>query len=240
MPISYGKSVTTLRREKLHEALGPERFRKMRWLRSFARFVLDYYLPITLAVLFVACVFTHIYYYNVLTRLEQQADNLQAQVGAGLQMRQNIVVSLAATVDRFITHEQGIFTSAMDTRADSMGISKDLNTLIQSVKEVSPDKISSAGLTRLMAVAENYPQLVSSQPYQVLIEKIGQTETEVYGKRIEYNNAVYDYNARLSTFPVNIAGKILRFRKQTYFAWDHKAEWVFESNHQDLNAETQE
>ena len=205
----------------------------------FSRFISEHYLSISITVLVGVCAYTNIYYYNKLIRMEQQVGNLRAQVGAGLQMRQNIVVSLTATVDRFITHEQGIFISAMETRKNSMGVSNDLKKLIQSAEEFSPDKFSPAGLTRLMAVAENYPQLVSSQPYKVLVEKIGQVESQIYDKRIEYNNAVNVYNTRLSTFPVNIIGGILRFGLQPYFSWGNKAEWVFENENQNLKSKKQ-
>jgi LemA protein len=149
-------------------------------------------------------------------------------------MRQNVVVSLTATVDQFISHEQDVFSSAMETRKDAMGVSSDLKRLIQSAKEFSGDKFSPGGLTRLMAVAENYPQLVSNQPYNVLVAKIADVETQIYDKRNEYNDAVNAYNTRLSTFPVNIIGRILRFRLQPYFEWYDKPEWVFKGKSQNL------
>ena len=234
MAIPFRKSRGTKRREQVRVVLGPEHFQKKRWLHLFGRFVSDHYLSISITVLVVVFAYTNIHYYNKLIRMEQQIGNLRAQVGAGLQMRQNIVVSLTATVDRFITHEQGIFTSAMETRESSIGVSNDLKKLVQGAEKFSP-----AGLTRLMAVAENYPQLVSSQPYKVLVEKIGQVESSIYEKRIEYNNAVNVYNTRLNTFPVNIIGRILRFGTEPYFSWDNKAEWVFESENEKLKAKSE-
>ena len=234
MAIPFRKSAGAKRQEKVRVLLGSEHFRKKRLLHLVGRFIAEHYKAISITLLVGLCACTNIYYYNVLIRMEQQVGNLQAQVEAGLQMRQNIVVSLTATVNRFINHEQGIFTSAMETRKDSMGVSNDLKKLIQSAKEFSPDKFSPAGLTKLMAVAENYPQLVSSQPYKVLVEKIGQVEGQIYDKRVEFNNAVNVYNTRLSTFPVNIIGRALRFDIQPYFSWNNKAEWEFESENQNL------
>ncbi len=239
MAIPFRKSAGVKRQEKVRVLLGSEHFRKKRWLNLVGRFIVEHFLSISITVSVVACVYAHIYYYNRLIRMEQQIGNLRAQVEAGLQMRQNIVVSLTAAVNRFITHEQGIFTSAMETRKDSMGVSNDLKKLIQSAKEFSPDKFSPAGLTKLMAVAENYPELVSSQPYKVLVEKIGQVESQIYDKRIEYNNVVNVYNTRLSTFPVNLIGKYMFFQIEPYFKWDNKPEWVFESENQNLETKKQ-
>jgi len=234
MAIPFRKSVGEKRQEKVRVVLGSEHFQKRRWFRILGRFIGEHYKVISITLLVVACIYTHIYYYNRLTIMKQQIGNIRAQIEAGLQMRQNIVVGLTAAVNRFITHEQGIFSSAIETRKDTMTVSNDLKKLIESTKELSPNQFSPAGLSKLMAVAENYPQLVSSQPYKVLVEKIGQVESQIYDKRIEYNNAVNVYNTRLSTFPVNIVGRILRFKIQPYYFWDNKAEWVFEEENQNL------
>jgi len=239
MAIPFRKSADAKRQERVRVILGPEHFRKKRWLHLVGRFIAEHYKVISVTLLVVVCVYTHIYYYNRLIKMEQQIGNYRADIEAGLQMRRNIVFGLTAAVNRFISHEQGIFTSAMEMRKDSMGVSDDLKKLIKDAMEFSSDKFSPAGLTELMAVAENYPQLVSSQPYKVLVEKIGQVESQIYDKRIEYNNAVNIYNTRLSTFPVNIVGRVLRFGIQPYFSWDNKAEWVFDEENQNLEIKKQ-
>jgi len=232
MAIPFRKSRSTKRQEQVRVILGPQHFQKRRWLHLFGQFIVEHYKAISITALVVACAYTHVYYFNRLTIMKQQVGNLRAQVDAGLQMRQNIVSGLTAAVNRFITHEQGIFSSAMETRKDSMGVSNDLKKLVQTAKEFSGGEFSPAGLSRLMAVAENYPQLVSSQPYKVLVEKIGTVESQIYDKRNEYNNAVNVYNTRLSTFPVNVVGRVMRFRLQPYFTWEDKPEWVFEVENQ--------
>ena len=239
MAIPFRKSADEKRQHKVRVVLGTENFQKKRWFHVLWRFIVAHYLSITITVVTVAFVYTHIYYYNRLITMEQQISNLRAQIEAGLQMRQNVVVGLTAAVNRFITHEQGIFSSAIETRKDSMTVSNDLKKLIESAKEFSPDQLNPAGLSRLMAVAENYPQLVSSQPYKVLVEKIAEVESQIYDKRIEYNNVVNVYNTRLSLFPVNIVGKILRFHILPYFSWDNNPEWVFEKENQDLKVKKQ-
>ena len=230
MAIPFRKSAGEKRQEKVRVALGSEHFQKKRWLHSFGRFIADYYMPITITVLTMSCVYAHIYYYNTLTVMKQQVGNLGAQVEAGLQMRENIVTGLTDVVKGFITHEEGIFTSAMETRKDSMAASNDLRKLVKSAKQFAGSEFSPAGLTRLMAVAENYPQLVSSQPYKELVVQIAKVESQIYDKRLQYSDVVNVYNTRLSTFPGNLIGKILRFRKQPYYSWENEAEWVFEEN----------
>jgi len=232
MAIPFRKSSTEKRQEKVRVALGPEHFKKKRWLHSFGKFIADYYMPITITVLTMSCVYAHIYYYNRLTIMAQEVYNLQAQVNAGLQMRENIVTGLTDVVKGFITHEESVFTSAMETRKDSMTVSNDLKKLIGSAKQFAGNEFSSAGLGKLMAVAENYPQLVSSQPYKELVVQIAKVESQIYDKRLGYSEKVNIYNTYLSTFPGNLIGKILRFRKQPYYSWENEAEWVFEGKSQ--------
>jgi len=134
MAIPFRKSADAKRQEKVRVHLGPEHFRKKRWLHLVGRFIAEHYKVISVTALVVACVYTHIYYYNRLIKMEQQIGNFRADVGAGLQMRQNIVSGLTAVVNRFISHEQGIFTSAMQTRKDSMNVSNNLKKLIENAK----------------------------------------------------------------------------------------------------------
>jgi len=227
MAIPFRKSRSTKRQEQVRVLLGPEHFQKRRWLHLFSQFIVEHYKAISITVLVVACVLTQIYYFNRLTVMKQQVSNLRSQIESGLQMRRNIIPGLTAAVNRFINHEKGVFTSAIETRADSLDVSENLKKLIQSVKEFSKGEFSPEALTKLIAVAEAYPQLVSSHPYTVLVNKIADVESQIYDKRNEYNNAVNVYNTHLSTFPANIAGWSMRFRLQPYFSWENEPEWVF-------------
>ena len=232
MAIPFRKSASTRRQEQVRINLGPEHFQKKSWFHSLKRFIAEHFKAILITVSTVACAYMYIYYYNQLTIMRQQVGNMQSQIEAGLQMRRNVVSSLTATVNRFISHEGEVFTSAMETRKDSMSVSSDLKQLVESVNDLSKQQFSPASLSRLMAVAENYPQLVSSQPYNVLVTKIADVETQIYSKRVEYNDAVNAYNTRLSTFPVNIVGGMLRFHIHPYFKWEDKPEWIFEEENQ--------
>ncbi|MFC1675490.1 LemA family protein [Planctomycetota bacterium] len=232
MAIPFRKSADAKRQEKVRVVLGSEHLRKKRWLHSFGRFIANYYVPILITAMTVACIYAHIYFYNTLTVMKQQTSNLSAQIEAGLQMRENIVTGLTDVVKGFITHEEGIFTSAMETRKDSMAVSNDLKKLIRTAKDFTGTQFNPASLTRLMAVAENYPQLVSSQPYKELVIQIAKVEGQIYDKRLQYSDKVNIYNTCLCTFPGNLIGRILRFRKQPYYSWENEAEWVFEGNSQ--------
>jgi len=232
MAIPFIKDTKTKRKEQVRNILGSEQFQKKSKFSVLGRYIADHWIVILLSVAVIACVFLHIYYFNKLTAMKQQVSNLRAQIESGLQMRQNIVPALTRVVQQFINHEKDVFLSAVEAREKSLNGSEEMEKLIQGLKGLTGDDISSKALSRFMAVAENYPQLVSSQSFQLLISQIADVENQIYKKRIEYNDAVNVYNTRLSTFPVNIVGRVMRFRLQLYFRWENKPEWVFEADPQ--------
>ena len=239
MTIPFRKPSSTKRQDQVRVNLGPEHFQKKRRFHPLERFIAEHFKAILIIISTVACAYMNIYYYNQLVIMKQQVGNMQSQIDAGLQMRRNVVSGLTATVNRFISHEGEVFTSAMEARKDSMSVSSDLKKLVESVDDLSQQQFSPTSLTRLLAVAENYPQLVSSQPYNLLVTKIADVETQIYDKRVEFNDAVNTYNTRLSTFPVNIVGRMLHFRIQPYFEWNNTPEWVFEEENQNLETKKQ-
>lgn len=217
------------RRKELRDILGRGgAVDRNRRLPSLRKFVTDHYRAI--AIVLAAASFLmllHIYYFNALTAAKQQVKNLRAQIEGAIQMRENIIPGLTTAVDRFIGYEGGVFLSAIKARENSLGGSRSTEDLVQALKEIKGSDFSPNDLSRFMAVAENYPTLVSSQSYQLLIAQIGDVENKIYGKRIEYNDAVNVYNTGLSTVPANLLGTIMGFCLEPYFEWDGKPEWVF-------------
>ena len=69
MAIPFRKSAGAKRQEKVRVLLGPEHFRKKRWLHLFGRFIVEHYKVIVLTLSVVACLFLHAYYYNRLTTM---------------------------------------------------------------------------------------------------------------------------------------------------------------------------
>ena len=66
----------------------------------------------------------------------------------------------------------------------------------------------SQGLGRLLAIAENYPQLQSSQNFRQLQEQLEGTENRVAVARQDYNTAVGEYNGYIRRFPYNLTAKV--------------------------------
>ncbi|GAG16738.1 unnamed protein product, partial [marine sediment metagenome] len=148
----------------------------------------------------------------------------------GLQMRENVVPSLTIAVNGFLGYEKNLFLSAVNSREKSLSLAEDMDNLIQSLQRIPAGDFTPHDLSRLLAVAENYPQLVSIESYKLLIAQIAAVENQVYEKRVEYNSVVAEYNTRLSTFPANAAGATMGFVLKPYFSWDKKPEWSFSAD----------
>jgi len=217
---------TSKRERDVRRNLGLDQVLKQRKFEALRKYVFEHYKSLLTALILASVALTYAYYYNKFTMLEQKVQSLRSQVEGGLQMRENVIGSLAVAVSRFLNHEKGVFLSAVKARESSLDISKGADELLQSLKDISGKDVSPSDLSRLMAVAENYPGLVSSASYQLLISQIAEVENQIYKKRIEYNETVAPYNIAVSTFPGNAVAATMGFRVAPYFEWDKKAEWA--------------
>jgi len=215
------------RRERIQKLLNSRIDHKKGGLDAIERFVVTHYQALVITALVTFFVILHVYYFNILTAKEQEVLARCAQVESALQMRQNLVPALTVVVYQFINHEKNVFLTAVEAREKSVGSAANMDKLVHSLKELTGKEVLPEAVSKFMAVAENYPQLVSSESYQLLISRIADTEKQLFEKRIDYNVAANRYDTYLSTFPANILGRILGFRLKPYYSWEKKSEWEF-------------
>jgi len=227
MQIPFARSAHMKRRAELRSVLNTGRVVRRSKRQLIQQYVADNYKGLLAGLFVAACAAVHIYYFNVLTVMRQQIGNLHAQIDNSLQMRQNTVPSLTVAVNRFISYEKNLFLTTAESREKSLNASKDMDELLGSLKDMTGSGQLPGNLPKLMAVAENYPQLVSIQSYKSLIDQISNVEKEIYLKRVEYNQAVNIYNTTLGRFPANAAGRLMGFFPESYMSWNEKAEWKF-------------
>ncbi|MBF0252736.1 MAG: LemA family protein [Candidatus Omnitrophica bacterium] len=194
-------------------------------------YVLDYlkehYKTIFIVLFVLYCFSSNIYIYNRFNALRQSVIASKAQIDSAMQLRKNLVPALTMIVYQFINHERNVFMGAVEARENSLSGGIEMKKLAESLEGIMGKDISSQALSRFIAIAENYPNLASSQSYQNLITQISEVETRIYEKRGEYNTVVNEYNTKLTTFPANISGMIMGFKMESYFEWDNTSEWVF-------------
>lgn len=151
--------------------------------------------------------------YNTLvakdTLVEQRAANIESQ----LKRRADLVPNLVATVKGYATHESEIFKDIADARARLLRV--DVSNNPQEAAAVSQQFNSALG--RLLAIAENYPTLKADQNFIRLQDELAGTENRINYARIEYNEAVRDYNTTVRSFPTNIVAGMAGFEKKASF-----------------------
>src|SRR4051812_21874307 len=154
---------------------------------------------------------------NGLVTADENISNSWAQVENVLQRRADLVPNLVQTVKGYAKHEEDIFIQVAEARAKLAGA-----TSIPG-KIAANDQLSGA-LSRLLVVAERYPELKANQNFQSLQDELAGTENRIAVERMRFNEAVKDYNIRVRSFPSNIAASLFGFeKKEIYFHADEGA-----------------
>lgn len=173
-------------------------------------------LLITLGVILVLVVGTvgsFIGTYNQLQQLDETVNSQWAQVENQLQRRSDLIPNLVSTVKGYASHEKSIFIGVADARAKLSGAVKS-----GDMKGINKANAEFGGsLSRLLAIAENYPQLKADQNFIALQDEIAGTENRLAVARKDYNDSVKTINAIIRTFPTSIIASISGVKSREYF-----------------------
>jgi len=151
--------------------------------------------------------------YNRLVGLSQAVDAQWAQVESVYQRRADLVPNLVETVKGYAKQEQTIFTAVAEARAKLAGAVQGGN--LQQMAEANA--ALTAPLGRLLAIAENYPQLKSNENFRALQDQLEGTENRIAVARQDYNDAVNRYNAYIRRFPQVLTAKLIGKGPREYF-----------------------
>ena len=166
---------------------------------------------IILAVLVAAVIYV-IAIYNRLVSTRQMSEEAWSGIDVQLKRRADLVPNLIETVKGYASHERGVFDEV--TR---------LRTAAQSVPpgdveaRAKAENALSFGIGRLLAVAENYPDLKASANFLELQKELGNLESEIQMARRYYNGAVRNLNTMVESFPSNLVAGQFKFEKKEYF-----------------------
>jgi LemA protein len=136
-----------------------------------------------------------IYYYNRFAILENRIENSASQIDVQLKRRADLVPNLVKTVQGYAKHEKKIMEAVTKARADMMKAGSNLS---QKVK--AGDALQGA-LSRLFAIAENYPNLKANENFLQLQNELSAIEDKVAYSRQYYNDSVLAYDNATSVFP---------------------------------------
>ena len=148
---------------------------------------------------------------NETVRKNETVNAAWSQVDVVLQRRADLIPNLVETVKGYAAQEQTVFANIANARAALLGA------------HTPADRIAANGqldgaLGRLLAIAENYPQLKSNENFLRLQDELAGTENRIAVERRRYNQAIQDYNTYLGLFPHNLYARWAGFhRNDNYF-----------------------
>ena len=152
---------------------------------------------------------------NALIALDEDVNEAWSNIDTDLQRRNDLIPNLVATVKGYATHEEEVFTGIADARGRLAGA-----TTMQEKAEA--DAALTTGLGRLLAIAENYPELKANEGFLRLQDELAGTENRIKVTRKRYNEDVKRFNRTIRQFPGSLfAGNLpfvgLNLEQRDYF-----------------------
>jgi LemA protein len=151
--------------------------------------------------------------YNTIQTMDEQVNAAESQIKVQLQRRADLIPNLVETVRGFARQESTIFTQVAEARSRLAGAVQTGN--VEQMAEA--DAALRAPLGRLIAIAEAYPQLRSSENFRALQDQLEGTENRLSVARQDYNDTVNRYNAYIRRFPQVLTAKVLGKKARPYF-----------------------
>ncbi len=159
--------------------------------------------------------------YNGLISSREGVNKASADLQSAYQRRSDLIPNLVNTVKGSSTFEQDTLTKVVDARSKATQVTLPANATPEQLKAFQDAQSGlSSSLSRLIAVAENYPDLKSTQAYQDLMVQLEGTENRINTSRNDYNNVVKDHNVKVQSFPTNIAAGMFGFKTAPLFQGD--------------------
>lgn len=159
--------------------------------------------------------------YNGLVASRQQVDSQWAQVEATYQRRADLIPNLVNTVSANAQFERDTLTAVTDARASVGQLRLPAGQSPESAESIrqfqaAQDSLGSA-LSRLLVVAERYPDLKATQSFRDLQVQLEGTENRITVERQRFNEAVQLYNTRVQRFPNVVLARAFNFQIKPYF-----------------------
>lgn len=167
--------------------------------------------------------------YNQLVSLDEMVNQAWAQVENQYQRRYDLIPNLVETVKGYAKHEREVLTQVTEARAKvgQITVTPDVLKDPQAFArfQQAQDALGNA-LSRLIAVAENYPQLKANENFIQLQAQLEGTENRISVERRRYNEVVQRYNTYIRRFPANIIAGMFGFKERPYFKATEEAQQV--------------
>ena len=165
--------------------------------------------------------------YNTLQSGDEQIKAAWSEVLNQYQRRADLVPNLVATVQGFANQEKEVLTRVTEARA-RVGSIQATPELVDNPEAFARFQQAQGELTgalsRLLVVAENYPQLKSDANFRDLQAQLEGTENRIAVARNRYIKSVQDFNVTVRSFPTNLTAMVFGFKTKPNFTVENEKE----------------
>ena len=164
---------------------------------------------------------------NALVNKQVGVDRAWADVENVYQRRADLIPNLVETVKGVANFEKSTLTAVVEARAKATQIVLSPEMVNDPARfkqfQAAQGELSGA-LSRLLAVAENYPELKANQNFLELQSQLEGTENRIAVERRRFNETVGDYNTAVRVFPASVVASLRGFAPKSFFEADQGAE----------------
>ena len=157
--------------------------------------------------------------FNSLVRTRQMANEAWSGIDVQLKRRSELVPNLVETVKGYAGHERSVLEEVTKLRGAARALPEN-----DVASRAQAEGALSLALSKLVALAENYPDLKASQNFLELQQQLSQLETELQMARRYYNGTVRNQNVLVQSFPSNLIANSFGFDQRQYFEVSDEAD----------------
>ena len=147
---------------------------------------------------------------NQMVTKNEAVKSTWSQVDVVLQRRADLIPNLVETVKGIAGQEQTVFGEIAKARSALLSASSPAD-------KIAANRQLDVGLGRLLAIAENYPQLRSSENFLKLQDELAGTENRIAVERMRFNESVQQYDTAIRKFPTMLWAGVANFHPKPYF-----------------------
>ena len=157
--------------------------------------------------------------YNTIITAEENVNTAWSQVDNQYQRRADLIPNLVETVKGYAAHESETLEGVVAARAKATQVLVDpanATPAQMAAFQAAQGELTQA-LGRLMAIAENYPDLKASKSFETLQAQLEGTENRITVARNNFNETARQFNTLIRRFPTNLIANAMNAEKRPYF-----------------------
>lgn len=148
--------------------------------------------------------------YNVFVKMKNRVDESFSTMDVYLKKRWDLIPNIVETVKGYAKHEKS-------TLSDVIKLRNGAYDNMSSDEKIKANQQLSKGIAKIMALAEQYPDLKANENFKDLSTQLTKIEDEIANSRKYYNGTVREFNDKVQMFPSNIVAKIFGYKAKIMF-----------------------